>query len=102
MRQIFLLLNVFLIFISCGATKDVGKVLRNEKTISTDEFLVKQKQPLELPPNYNEIPIPNSKKKAEPDQNNKIQSILKTTKQDNLKQKKASSVEEAIIDKIKE
>lgn len=102
MKKIILIVLVGFIIISCSAAKDASKVLRNEKTNSTDEFLVKQKQPLELPPNYNEIPIPNSKKKAEPDQNNKIQSILKTTKQDNLKQKKASSVEEAIIDKIKE
>ena len=100
MRQIFLLLNVFLIFISCGATKDVGKVLRNEKTISTDEFLVKQKQPLELPPDFNKIPLPNSKKK-DTNENQKIQSILKAPKEINSTQRKSSSIEETIIDKIK-
>ena len=30
--------------------------MRNEKTNTTDEFLVKKRNPLVLPPNYEEIP----------------------------------------------
>ena len=56
---IFLLLLLFLY--SCGGVSDVGKVLRNEKTRTTDEFLVKKREPLSLPPEYNTLPEPNSK-----------------------------------------
>ena len=43
--------------------KEAGKVLRNEKIKTTDEFLVKKKEPLVLPPDYEKIPEPGSAKK---------------------------------------
>ena len=58
MKKIDLLIILTFIFlISCG---DVGKVLRNEKIRSTDEFLIKKKDPLILPPDFEEIPSPDS------------------------------------------
>jgi hypothetical protein len=48
---------LFLVW-GCGTMSDAGKVLRNEKTNSTDEFLVKKKAPLTLPPDFAEIPAP--------------------------------------------
>ena len=53
----FFLINIFLLT-SCGGLKDAGKVLRNEKVRTTDEFLVKKRNPLVLPPNYEKIPEP--------------------------------------------
>ena len=41
MKKIILIVLVGFIIISCSAAKDASKVLRNEKTNSTDEFLVK-------------------------------------------------------------
>ena len=40
--------------------KEAGQVLRNEKIKTNDEFLVKKKQPLILPPDYDKIPAPGS------------------------------------------
>ena len=54
-------LFLFLFLISCAAAEDAKKVFKNEKIKTTDEFLVKKKQPLELPPDYNNIPKPISK-----------------------------------------
>ena len=45
---------------SCASMEDVGKVLRNEKIKTTDEFLVKKKEPLILPPDYDKMPEPGS------------------------------------------
>ena len=39
---IFILIYLY----SCGAMSEAGKVLRNEKVKTTDEFLVKKKDPL--------------------------------------------------------
>ena len=54
----FLLLSLLIILSSCGTLSDVGKTMRNEKIISNDEFLVKKKEPLTLPPDFAEIPEP--------------------------------------------
>ena len=48
MRRINFLIIVLFFLVSCGGLKEAGKVLRNEKTPTTDEFLVKQKDPLVL------------------------------------------------------
>ena len=63
------LINIFMlcffaILVSCG---NVGKVLRNEKVKTTDEFLIKQKDPLILPPEFDKVPAPDtlSKKKID-------------------------------------
>ena len=52
MKYIILLLIIFT-FTACG---DAAKTLRNEKIKTTDEFLVKKRQPLVLPPDYNKLP----------------------------------------------
>ena len=59
----YFLIFIFLILISCSSFKEAGKVLRNEKTNTTDEFLVKKREPLVLPPDFKEIPEPGSIKK---------------------------------------
>ena len=66
MKKIYILFAALFLLASCG---DVGKILRNEKMRTTDEFLVKKKEPLVLPPNYEEIPEPDTivKKKKNSD-----------------------------------
>ncbi len=85
---------------SCSGLSDAGKVLRNEKTITTDEFLVKKRDPLILPPDYDKLPEPGSIKKKDKDNKNEIENILKISKDENSKRSKASSVEQSIIEKI--
>ena len=60
-----LLLYIFFVFLlnSCGSMSEAGKVLRNEKVKTTDEFLVKKRQPLVLPPDYDTLPVPGTKEK---------------------------------------
>ncbi len=100
MRKINLLLIAFLLLYSCGGIKDAGKVLRNEKIKTTDEFLVKKKDPLVLPPNFDEIPEPNSTSKNI-DEKNKIKKILKTPKEKTTNKNKTSAIEGIILDKMK-
>ena len=51
---------IFLTFIltSCQGMSDIAKILRNEKIKTTDEFLVKKREPLTEPPDINKLPIP--------------------------------------------
>ncbi len=95
-----ILIGLFLIN-SCKGFSDAGKVLRNEKTRTTDEFLVKKKQPLVLPPNYNELPEPSSKKEIKTKDNDSIKKILKAKEETDSNEKKSSSVEESILNRIR-
>lgn len=99
----FVLILLSLLFVSCSGISDVGKVMRNEKTVTTDEFLVKKRKPLILPPDYNEIPKPgeiSTKQKTEED---KIKKILKAPQEENNSGIKegGSSVENSILKKIR-
>jgi len=98
-----ILFTTFLIFIvtSCTSMKEAGQVLRNEKIKTTDEFLVKKKQPLILPPDYDKIPEPGSSNKIQNNDKNKIRKILKQSESDQADMNKSGSVEKSIIDKIR-
>ena len=102
MRNNLILFTIFILLNSCGVFGEAGKVLRNEKITTTDEFLVKKKEPLVMPPNHSELPKPGSMKSRDLEKTNKIKSLLKkekTTQEGN--QKKNSSLENIILNEIK-
>ena len=55
--KIFFILSLIFFISSCGAIK---KGFTNQKKNNSDEFLVEKKAPLVMPPNFNELPIPQS------------------------------------------
>ena len=65
MKIKFILL--FFLLTSCGSFSEAGKALRNEKTRTTDEFLIEKRGPLSLPPQMGELPKPNSSNKVKED-----------------------------------
>ena len=100
MKNIVFLIIVFFVLVSCSNLQEAGKVLRNEKTKTTDEFLVKKKEPLIMPPDLNKIPEPESLKNKKENQEEKIKKILKVPETSVKKNNSNSSTEELIIDKI--
>ncbi len=61
---------------SCGTVKDAFSM---QKKNSTDEFLVEKKNPLKLPPNFDELPVPNAEKGLnESDNKEQIEKLLKS------------------------
>ena len=96
----YFLIFIFLILISCSSFKEAGKVLRNEKTNTTDEFLVKKREPLVFPPDFKEIPEPGSIKKENNSEQQKLKKILKAPNNENSNSS-SSNVEKSIIDKIR-
>ena len=86
---------------SCGGASDAAKVLKNEKITNTDEFLVKKRDPLILPPEYNTLPEPNSNNKSKKTDSNNINKILKLPDQSTSTSTGSSSVEESIIKNIR-
>tara|TARA_B100001559_G_scaffold264561_1_gene230396 strand:+ start:412 stop:729 length:318 start_codon:yes stop_codon:yes gene_type:complete len=98
--KLSIILTLMIILYSCSGLSDAGKVLRNEKTRTTDEFLVKKRDPLILPPDYKKLPEPDTLNKSQKDNTNKIENILKIEKDKNTEKSKTSSIEQSIIEKI--
>ena len=62
--KILIYLTLFIFLINCGGGwADFKKTMSGQKTTNTDEFLIKKKDPLVLPPEYGELPLPKSNKK---------------------------------------
>ena len=95
-----IIIVILFFLLSCSGGGEVGKILRNEKTNTTDEFLVKKKEPLILPPDFKEIPQPGSIKDTRAEnEEQKIKKIIKVPVQD--ESDGSSSTEESIIDRIR-
>ncbi len=75
MKNFFLLFIILSVLTSCQSVKDG---LTGKKQNNSDEFLVKKKNPLVLPPDYGKLPTPdNSKKVKETKGSSEIESLLK-------------------------
>ena len=65
MNKYIKLIFIFVISLSltsCGGARDF---LTNAKKPGGDEFLVEKKQPLTMPPNFEDIPVPMSEEQEE-------------------------------------
>ena len=84
MKNLYITIIILIFLSSCSSFKEVGQVMRNEKIKTNDEFLIEKKEPLVLPPDYKDLPEPDSVKNKEK-KDDKIKKILKTPQE----QKKA-------------
>jgi hypothetical protein len=101
MKKINFLVLISFLLASCSGVGDAGKVLRNEKVKTTDEFLVKKRQPLVLPPNFNEIPEPGSITKKQINEKDKVKKLLNPSNIEAINTSKPTSVETSILNKIR-
>ena len=102
MAKIFPILIVFIFLQGCQNIKD-GLTL--QKKTGADEFLVKKKNPLVLPPEFSELPIPDSdQKKDEKSSSSEIKQLLKDGNNENNTSKATGDtqkIEQNILNKIK-
>ena len=100
--KIFILSNLFLLLLSCGAVKEG---FSNQKKNNSDEFLVEKKTPLVMPPNYNELPEPKINQQEIKEEKNPIKSLI-IQEEDNLNDNeidnKEKKLEDSLLEKIKE
>ena len=92
----------FLFFVSgCGVVKEGFK---SPKQKTSDEFLVEKKSPLVMPPEFNELPVPNSSNKKTKKNEDTIESLISNseTKTDNNIKDSDQNLKKTILDKIKE
>ena len=89
---------LFLFISSCADTfSSVKRGLTGAKANSADEFMVKKKDPLILPPDFENLPIPDERIIAEED-NLIFEKTLEASTEDNSSE--PNSVENSILKKI--
>jgi len=97
--KFYIAISIAIILSSCGTIRDG---FSSQKKNNSDEFLVEKKSPLVMPPDYNELPIPNEEKIEK--ETKDIKSLISKSKQEEINEdlnKKNSSFEDSILKKIK-
>jgi len=99
-KKIALLISLS-ILCSCTSAKDalVGK----KRSDSSDEFLIKKKNPLVLPPDYDEMPVPvgEQNNRLNDQENENIKELLTDNqKKSEIDNSDNNSLEESILEKI--
>jgi hypothetical protein len=99
--KFFLILSLYILVSSCGTVKEA---FTNQKKNSSDEFLVEKKSPLVMPPDYNDLPVPNTQNNVEENSKN-IESLItnneKGDKKDNNSKGSDQNLEKTLLNKIK-
>ena len=98
-----LIIIIVLIFVyACSGAKEAlqGK----KRSEQSDEFLVEKKNPLELPPDFDDLPVPLEQGEEENIQANNeqdIKNILEIdTNEENSQETNSQSLEQLILEKI--
>ena len=101
-KKTFCFISLIFLLTSCGGAWDsVKRGLTGAKDKSTDEFLVQKKDPLILPPDFENLPTPTERNVAK-EELTKFEQTLKTlTSTENTSSSSSGSTENAILKQIK-
>ena len=104
-KKITLLILLALFLNSCQGAKDA--LQGQKRSDGSDEFLIEKKNPLTMPPDIDELPVPMDEEIIQNEEdNNKIKELL--TKDNKVKSKSSSksdkntSVEKTILEQIQD
>ncbi len=99
----FYIIIFSILLTSCQSIKDG---LSGRKTENSDEFLVKKKNPLVMPPKFMELPKPqeenNEDEIAELEENVDIKTILELEKSSNKSSKNSGSAEDFVLKQLED
>ena len=97
--NLLFILGIALIILSgCNTLK---KGFTNPKKNSGDEFLVEKKSPLVMPPEFNELPVPNQNEDTSQKQENNIKNLISDNNGNIDQEASSSDLEGSILSKIK-
>ena len=97
--NLLFILGIALIILSgCNTVK---KGFKNPKKNSSDEFLVEKKSPLVMPPEFNELPIPNQNEDNSQKQENNIKNLISDNNRNTDQEASNGDLEGSILSKIK-
>ena len=102
MNKNYFFLIILLFLTSCQSVKDA---LTGKKYENSDEFLVIKKNPLVLPPNFNELPTPKDVADTTQIENieNEIEDLISSIKdKDETIESSSNDTESFVLEKIKD
>ena len=100
LNKFLTIIIIFSFFIS-GCTS-VKETLSGQKKQNSDEFLVKKKNPLVLPPNFDDLPEPQKKNNENENKSIDLSKVLNEKKNEEIKVKNENnSLEKSISEKLK-
>ena len=101
MKKINLLFILGISLIILSGCNTVKKGFKNPKKNSSDEFLVEKKSPLVMPPEFNELPIPDQNEDNGQKQENNIKNLISDNNGNTDQEASRSDLEGSILSKIK-
>ena len=96
----FIFILIFFIS-SCESLKSAKRGLTGEKKKSSDEFLIKKKDPLILPPDYESLPVPEDGSEVVEEISNFEKSLGTSIEEEEEEASSSGSVEDSILKKIR-
>ena len=98
---IFFVILTFLLT-SCETMQSIKRGVTGEKVNSTDEFLVQKKDPLILPPDFENLPTPSDRQIAKDESSSFEKTLTKSSSTESTSSNSGdSSVEESILEQIR-
>ena len=99
--KILIFFQLILFLYSCSTVKEG---FTNQKKSSSDEFLIEKKSPLVMPPDYNDLPVPNQNKETSGANQNKIKDLVTKNENENGEMNNSEdgnlNIEQSILKKI--
>ena len=100
-KKNFIFIFIFIFLSNCQGLSNFKKAMTGQKVNTTDEFLIKKKDPLILPPQHYKLPLPKSSDLQEKKENT-VKSILKAGKNSEIKKSSSmSSLEKKILEELR-
>ena len=103
-RKIIYLSSILFLITACADTwGSVKRGLTGAKQNSTDEFLVEKKDPLVLPPNFEDLPVPSDSaiEEEETESSSFEKTLSITTDEESDEGSSSNTTEESILNKIR-
>ena len=97
-KKIIFIISIIFFVASCDTLDSVKRGLTGEKRASTDEFFIQKKDPLILPPDYENLPTPDEGGVALNEEISNFEISLGESIEDNSST--SSTVEKSILKKI--
>tara|TARA_Y100001958_G_C21226555_1_gene552018 strand:- start:565 stop:864 length:300 start_codon:yes stop_codon:yes gene_type:complete len=95
----FKIVLIFLVLIGVNGCGNFRDAVTGQKQKTTDEFLIKKKDPLILPPDYDTLPIPKTKKNKQA--NSSLESAISSASSSQSGSEASSSLENMILKELR-
>ncbi len=100
-KKLIFLIPIIILITACETADTIKRGVTGAKSNSADEFLVEKKDPLILPPDYDSLPAPSTKREITEKTSSFEEKLSNTSSEDISASSSSTSTESSILKKIK-